>query len=77
MLFTYLFVGAGCLTEALFLITTVPIFVMSMTYLLLGIAGVLGALFLITTVFQYRVTGGMGHRWTVEVVSSSFLAFHP
>jgi hypothetical protein len=77
MLFAYLLAGTGCLTEALLLITTVPIFVISMTYLLLGIAGVLGALFSTTTVFHYRVTGGMGHRWTVEVVSLSFLAFHP
>jgi hypothetical protein len=52
MVFAYLLAGTGCVTEALLLITTVPIFVMSTTCLLLGIAGVLGALFSITTVFH-------------------------
>jgi hypothetical protein len=66
MLFAYLLAGTGCVTEALLLITTVPIFVMSMTCLLLGIAGVLGALFSITTVSMCYTIDLLKSKWSVR-----------
>jgi hypothetical protein len=66
MLFTYLLAGTGCVTEALLLITTVPIFVMSMTCLLLGIAGVLGALFSITIVSMCYTIDLLKNKWSAR-----------